>query len=181
MKPDIPKFARLAIVGTVISLIIIFTAWLNRSSEFPLAAPSQTTPAAQTELNGPTPSPNSQPGSPEVNPAALRGSGNLAFVWRGLIYTLDGKTGEIRQLTDSGRALHPAWSHDGEWLAFIRVTDSQALSGQLWLVRQNGSEAHQVDGLPELSGCGQFSWSPVANILAVGGQNGLWLVPAGCG
>lgn len=136
------------------------------------------TPAQEAE-------PGSSPGSgnpainlPDVNAAAFKGQGDLAFVRQDLLYTLDGKTGEVRQLTGSGRALHPAWSHDGRWLAFIRVTGQDAGNGQLWLARWDGSQVRQVQGLPGLAGRERFCWSPAANVLAVAMPDGVWLVPA---
>jgi len=136
------------------------------------------TPAQETEPGNPPGSGNPAINLPDVNAAAFKGQGDLAFVRQGLLYTLDGKTGEVRQLTGSGRALQPAWSHDGQWLAFIRVTDPQADTGPLWLVRRDGSQAHQVQGLPEPLGRQRFFWSPAANVLAVSIQDGVWLVPA---
>jgi len=114
----------------------------------------------------------------DVNTAAFKDQGNLAFIWQGLLYTLDGETGEVKQLTESGRTLQPAWSHDGQWLAFIRVTDPQADCGQLWLARRDGSQTHQVQGLPEPVCLQTFPWSPTDNVLTVNTQNGAWLVPA---
>ncbi|MDF9408393.1 MAG: translocation protein TolB [Pelotomaculum sp. PtaB.Bin013] len=115
---------------------------------------------------------------PDVNTAAFKDQGDLAFIRQGLLYALDGETGEVKQLTGSGRALQPAWSYDGQWLAFIRVTDQDAGTGPLWLVRRDGSLAHQVQGLPEPVGRQRFFWSPIDNVLAVAIQNGVWLVPA---
>ena len=131
---------------------------------------------------GEGPGSSSESGNPVINPPdvntdAFRDQGDLAFVHEGLLYVLDGKTGEVKQLTGSGRALQPAWSHDGQWLAFTRVTDSEADSGTLWLVRRGGLQAHQVQGLPGPAGSGRFHWSPTANVLAVVMQDGVWLVP----
>ncbi|TEB10777.1 S-layer homology domain-containing protein [Pelotomaculum propionicicum] len=115
---------------------------------------------------------------PDVNTAAFKDQGALAFIRQGLLYTLDGETGEVKQLTGSGRALQPAWSHDGQWLAFIRVTDQEANTGPLWLVRRDGSQAHQVQDLPQLVSRERFYWSPTGNVLAVAMPDGVWLVPA---
>jgi len=79
------------------------------------------------------------PGAPAVNAAAFKDQGLLAFVWQGILYTLDGQAGEVKAVTESGQALYPAWSPDGQWLAFVRVTDPQALDGQLWITRPDGS------------------------------------------
>jgi Tol biopolymer transport system component len=121
---------------------------------------------------------NPAPNHPDVNTAAFKGLGDLAFTRQGLLHVLDGETGEVKQLTESGRALQPAWSHDGQWLAYINITDQNAGLGTLWLVHRDGSEARQVQGLPGLAGRGSFYWSPTDDMLAVIMQDGVWLVPA---
>lgn len=177
VKPQKSRLTLLIIAGIGIGIILV-AMWSNHLSRPTQPNQPQPSPAVRAEPGGSSTVTNPNPGPPDVNPAALKDRGDLAFVWRGLLYTLEGGTGEVRRLTDSGRALYPAWSHDGQWLAFIRAADSQSPSGQLWLVRRDGSQARQVEGVPELSGPGQFSWSPSANVLAVGGQNGPRLVPA---
>ncbi|RYD06532.1 hypothetical protein N752_04180 [Desulforamulus aquiferis] len=94
-----------------------------------------------------------------------------------MLYVLDGSTAEVKQVTEFGNALQPIWSHDGEWLAFILETDKSSMTGPLWLVRKDGTQAHQVQGLPGEIILGRFNWSPTSNILSVGTENGLWLVP----
>ncbi|EGW35880.1 PD40 domain-containing protein [Desulfosporosinus sp. OT] len=114
-----------------------------------------------------------------LNAAAFKNMGDLAFIWEGLLFTLDGKTGEVKQLTYSRHALHPIWSNDGEWLAFISADGPSSNSGQLWLVRKDGQQAHQVQGINlEQANDQNLSWSPTTNILAVSGKEGLWLVPS---
>ncbi|KLU58980.1 protein TolB [Peptococcaceae bacterium CEB3] len=109
--------------------------------------------------------------------AAFKNMGDLAFVRKGLLYTLNGKTGEVKQLTYSGQASNPSWSRDGQWLAYLNVPNPYAGFGSLCLVRRDGSQAHQVKGLP--GPAVTFSWSPASDILAAGDQNSrLWLVPA---
>ncbi|OPY57658.1 MAG: translocation protein TolB [Pelotomaculum sp. PtaU1.Bin035] len=138
-----------------------------------------------------TPAQEAEPGSslgagdpaanpPDVNTAAFKEQGDLAFVRQGLLYALDGETGEVKQLTGSGRALQPAWSHDGQWLAYISITGQETDDGNgpLWLVRRDGSQAHQVQGLPQLVRRESFYWSPAANMLAIAMPDGVWLVPS---
>jgi len=122
------------------------------------------TPAQEAEPGSSPVSGNPAANPPDVNTAAFKDQGDLAFVRQGLLYTLDGETGEVKQLTESGRVLQPAWSHDGQWLAYIRITDQEADNGNglLWLVRRDGSQAHQVQGLLQLVSRERFYWSPAA-------------------
>lgn len=120
----------------------------------------------------------SMPGSMNLNMAAFKNMGDLAFVWQDLLYVLNGKTGEVKQHTESGKALHPVWSFDGQWVAFLQAIDPEAETGRLWrLVRRDGQQLHQVQGMPELANGQRFSWAPTDNVLAVSGKDGLWLVP----
>lgn len=116
--------------------------------------------------------------SMNLNREAFKNMGDLAFVWQGLLYVLDGKTGEVKQLTNFGNAQHPIWSHDGQWIAFIAKNTPNENNGQLWLVRRDGQQAHKVQGLAEVTNARNISWSPTANVLGVSNQDGLWLVPA---
>ncbi|MEG6617270.1 biopolymer transporter Tol [Peptococcaceae bacterium 1198_IL3148] len=61
-------------------------------------------------------------------------------------------------------------------MAFIQVTDKSAMSGPLWLVRKDGTQAHQVQGLPGPVMADKFSWSPTANVMSVSTEEGLWLL-----
>lgn len=135
------------------------------------------TPGADTEPGSSAPG-NTLSNALDVNTAAFTDQGDLAFIRQGLLYTLDGATGEVKQLTESGRALQPAWSHDGQWLAFISPASREDGTGPLWLARRDGSQLLQVQGLPGLTGRDSFYWSPTANVLAVTMQDGIWLVPA---
>lgn len=177
MKLKMRRWYRPIIAGTGLAINLGAVLWLNRPLQLPYAAPLPPAPVAQAEPGGSSPASNTRASSPEVNPTAFKDQGDLAFVWQGLLYTLDGNTGEVKQLTESGQARQPLWSPDGEWLAFMRATDLQATTGPLWLVRRDGSQAHQVQGLPSLAGPQLFSWSPTASVLAVSGNDGLWLVP----
>lgn len=112
-----------------------------------------------------------------LNETVLKKRGDLAFIRQGLLYVLYGDTGELKQLTSSGKACYPAWSCDGEWLAFLLSGGQDGNNSRLWLVRRDGQQAHQVQGLSELPNVPNTSWSPTANVLITAGQDGLWLVP----
>lgn len=123
--------------------------------------------------------------SPSWNAAAFRGLGSLAFVSHGLLYVMRG--GAVTQITHSGTTIHPEWSHDGQWLAFVRASGAPyAQGGQLWLTRADGSDAHAVPGAAGQAWFGpsgeSYAWSPTADVLAATpltspGPGGLYLVP----
>ncbi|MCL4439446.1 MAG: hypothetical protein M1609_02300 [Firmicutes bacterium] len=142
------RWCRTIIIDTGLVLILGAVVWLNRPLQLPYTTPLPLAPATQAEPCGSSPVLNSRPGFPEITPNVFKGQGDLAFVWDGLLYVLYGRTGGVKQLTESGQALQPFWSPHGEWLAFMRLTDPQVMSGPLWLVRRDGSQAHQVQGLP---------------------------------
>jgi len=157
--------ARLAIIlfammGQIRNLSVLSVGSLT-------ARPIPTRPA------GPGPSQSTVMRSLQVNAAAFKGMGRLAFVCGGLLYILDGQAGRVRQLTKEGVSSQPAWSHDGEWLAFMHEATPKAMSA-VWLARFDGTQLRQVSNT-DLGY--RFSWSPAKNVLAVDGKNGLLLVP----
>ncbi|HUW65521.1 MAG TPA: biopolymer transporter Tol [Spirochaetia bacterium] len=164
------------LAGLVLAGLLLSGCGSTTTATYRNPAPPTPSPPALRGQNLPTAVAPEKPVPPVVNPAAFKDQGDLAFVSGGLLYNLDGGTGEVRQLTKSGQAFCPAWSYDGKWLAYIQVSNSQALSGQLWLVRPDGTEVHQVQGLPGPVSGGDFAWSPAADVLAVRGENGIWAV-----
>jgi Tol biopolymer transport system component len=110
----------------------------------------------------------------EINGSALQGKADLVFIHDGLLYILDGRTGQVIKVSDSGQAIKPVWSFDGQWLAYIRLTATEADSGALWLVKRDGTQNHQVEELPGPVEPDDYAWSPHANKLALNCQ-GIWL------
>lgn len=168
------RFIRPTMQGIAIGGIITAVLWLNQPIHLPYFNQQAETAQAQSKD---TEQLHQLAGKPDVNATTFKGQGKLAFISEGLLYVLDGSTTEVKQLTEFGSALEPTWSHDGEWLAFKLITDKSSLNGPLWLVRKDGTQAHQVQGLPETVMTGRFYWSPTSNLLAVGTEGGIWLVP----
>jgi hypothetical protein len=57
--------------------------------------------------------------SPVVNARAFHGHGNLAFVSRGALYVLDGRTNHLTAVTNEAvSASAPSFSPNGKWLAY---------------------------------------------------------------
>jgi dipeptidyl aminopeptidase/acylaminoacyl peptidase len=102
---------------------------------------------------------------PVVSRSAFAHHGLLAFVSRGKLWVLDGSNGSLRRVkaTQSG-AVDPIFSADGKWLAFLVTSYAGAQNpNQLWIARSNGTDAHLVKHLGQVS---QVSWSPTNDVLA---------------
>ncbi|MEV4346974.1 serine hydrolase [Actinoplanes sp. NPDC049596] len=99
------------------------------------------------------------PEQPALSPDGRR----VAYVLRAADREADRVTRSIwvagpdgaRRLTRGPADSSPAWSPDGQWLAFLRGGDSPA---QLWLLPVAGGEAEAVTDLPQ--GAGAPQWSP---------------------
>jgi Tol biopolymer transport system component len=70
------------------------------------------------------------------------------------LYVIDADGSDLHQITEGESAdVDPSWSPDGEWIAFHRDCG-------LWLVRPDGSDAHELlPGSDDLC-VGSTSWSP---------------------
>jgi TolB protein len=139
-------------------------------------AGSRTVQTNRVEPGNPAPAPGTTLPEININAAAFKGQGRLAFVCGGLLYVLDGQTGTLRRLTTDGIASQPVWSPDGEWLAFLRATGPQAAPA-VWLTRRDGAQAHQVPAPAVFDSFSHLSWLGSGDVLEVSGENGVWLVP----
>jgi dipeptidyl aminopeptidase/acylaminoacyl peptidase len=78
------------------------------------------------------------------------------------IYLLDNQSGEVRQITFSGREGGPVWSPDGQRLAFVsRRHDGP---GQVYVLELGGGEARKLTDLPV--GVFGLKWFPDGQRLA---------------
>jgi len=93
------------------------------------------------------------------------------------IFTIARSGGDVRPLTTDAnyQDAAPAWSPDGEWVAFLRENNG------IWLVRPDGSETHSLStGVFDLAA--GLSWSPDGTeLMAVLTGRGLTRVPFATG
>jgi DNA-binding SARP family transcriptional activator len=76
------------------------------------------------------------------------------------LYVIDADGSNLRQITsDDASDVEPAWSPDGQWIAFNR-------SGELWIIRPDGSEAQGLFGKAERPCVGHLTWSPDSQQIA---------------
>ncbi|MFQ5593204.1 MAG: BTAD domain-containing putative transcriptional regulator [Anaerolineae bacterium] len=94
------------------------------------------------------------------------------------LYTIHADGSGLKQVT-SGESndVMPAWSPDGQWIAFHR-------SCGLWIVHPDGSDARSLMGIPQKFCVGAIAWSPDSHQLAflykidkgVGTVDELWVI-----
>jgi len=102
---------------------------------------------------------------PIVNARGFAHHGLLAFVSRGTLWVLDGSNDSLRQVNASNaEAVDPTFSADGKWLAFLVESYAGTQNpSQIWIARSNGTDAHVVKRLGQVS---ELSWSPTNDVLA---------------
>ncbi len=86
----------------------------------------------------------------------------LAFTSLDRLYVMDWPNGTPRRLTESeATEAHPAWSRDGEWLAYVSWQPS---GGHIWKVRAGGGDPVRLTSA--VGTYQQPSWSPDGSRLA---------------
>ncbi len=96
---------------------------------------------------------------PIVNAHALHDKGNVAFISRGVVWTIDGRDGALSSLpTVKGYSpTSPQFSPNGKWLAYLETrTTNYSVVNSLWIARGDGTDVREVSkSVGELVG-----WSP---------------------
>ena len=154
----------------------------RQSSPAVPATVSTLPPAIPSSAIPPGPSDPPPTGPLSVDGSAWAGHGSLAFVSSGKLSDTGSLT-KIAGPSDGGFDSNPAWSPDGQWLAFLHTGPPDGFdvpAPTLWLVEAGSSQAEEVTA----SGVGMFAWSPVASVLAyaeapgddpVDGPEDLWI------
>jgi len=97
------------------------------------------------------------------------GNGRLAFVTHNQIFTIDADGSDRVQLTtfnaSGGKNYLPEWSPSGTRIAYVHET---AGVRDIWIMRWNGTHAHQVTDLGAVS---RPNWSPDGTMIAFAGRN----------
>lgn len=114
--------------------------------------------------------------TPYITDLAISPSGARVVVdARGELFSVPQKNGETRNLTNSPdwREMHPAWSPDGQTLAFISDKTGE---WELYTMPQMGGEATQITSGAKLS-ANSLSWSPDSKLVfAPTRQNDLYMI-----
>jgi TolB protein len=87
----------------------------------------------------------------------------------GDIYTIRVDGTDLRQLTDNGLDEYPAWSPDGQTIAFDRLTET---SGEIYTVNAEGGELRKLTDPPESFWDSEPSWSPDGTKIAFARTSG---------
>ena len=88
--------------------------------------------------------------------AFVQGRGSNAFD----VHTSNAADVSGTTLNVGGSAFAPAWSRDGEWLAFQADVGRSAGEDEIWVARPDGSDLHQITHSPQGAWARAPSWSP---------------------
>jgi dipeptidyl aminopeptidase/acylaminoacyl peptidase len=155
-----PRFRLLAAVAICAGVVVVQTGLAARSQG--AATPPNTPTIDQLislkRVGSPAISPNGQWIAYTVREANWDENDYHTEIW-----LADAKTGETRQLTRHAKksSTSPAWSPDGEMLAFATDRDDKR---QIYAISPRGGEARKLTAAEE--GVGSFAWAPDGKSLA---------------
>jgi len=98
---------------------------------------------------------------------ACAGCQQLLFVRNGNIHRVDLATGAVHQLTLDGRSYHPAWSPDGQSIAFARFGTGPVPPVDTYLMDADGNDVVRVTTGETFH---SPTWSPDGASIAVAGD-----------
>ena len=99
--------------------------------------------------------------------AACEPCSEVALVLDGNIVIFDGATGTTRQLTSDGVSYDPAWSPNGERIAFARYGGDDWMLNGIYVMNSDGTGATRVTE----PGFRSPTWSPQGDALAFSGPS----------
>lgn len=172
-----PQASRLGVAGW----IVVGVALLGTLAV--ALIPRRSGPAGLTRLR--SHHVTSLPGA-ESAPTLSRDGTHVAFIWRGNLYVQPVNVGAGAEVRIAENAATPAWSPDGQWIAFRRRKTEDTWA--LMLVTPHGREEREIAALsPPPGGMGKhgFSWSAdgqhLATIGPVDGRSGVIVVTTSTG
>ncbi len=107
----------------------------------PIVSSTTTAVPAATSTVASTPPAQAETSTPTTGPA----SEQIAYVKDGQIWLLDLATDAVKQLTTEGQNSSPAWSPDGQTLAFVHVYEQNP---EIVTMRADGSDVIRVTNDP---------------------------------
>jgi hypothetical protein len=94
----------------------------------------------------------------------------LAFIQQGAsgykVAVSDTPDGASRLVDTGGEGYAPAWSNDGQWLAFQSDMGRDSGINEIWIARADGSDLHQITTTPTEFWSRAPTWSPDGKMIA---------------